>query len=545
MATPTRTEARLKRQATADSAEKAEKKRKINVTANMRNVDPLTHKRSLVQQRIVEVKEDLPHRYGWKWYRWGRAFYESRNRINLLCSGNQVSKSSSLIRKFIEWAGNKKLWPSLWETQPRQFWYFYPSLEVATIEFEKKWVPEFMPRGAMKNHDTYGWDAEYSGSEISAIHFRSGVTVYFKTYAQRLINLQTSTVHMIGCDEEMPPDYADEVLSRLAATRGYFHMVFTATKGYPLWYRAMECQGKSEEVFKDAFKLCISLYDCQVYEDGTPGHWSLERIKEREASCTSPQEVQRRVYGRFVRDDGRKYAAFDPNRNMASPTPIPTDWKYYGGVDIGSGGSKARSSGAVIFVVVDPLFTKGRVFKSWRGDGVETSAGDILEKYRQLRGKDVITQACYDYQSREFALMAHRSGEPFQPADKNRSGGEQTLNTLFQAGALTIDDAYDNQKLVTELMSIPSGDKVRSYQDDLSDALRYTVQLIPWDFSKIVPNSRQDPTAETDEVPRMLTDKEYLAWEIEQRRGEFKPKQSGDWGEYFEELDMWNEAYGS
>lgn len=518
----------------------------------MRNHDPIGYQKSLVKNRILEMKEDLPHKYGWRWYRWASAFYESRNKVNLLCSGNQVSKSSTLIRKNIEWAGNKKIWREIWpdqngkENRPRQFWYFYPSMEVATIEFEKKWIPEFMPRGDMKHHDTYGWDAEYSGSEVAAIHFRSGVTIYFKTYSQRQINLQTASCHMISADEEMPESYVDETMSRLAATEGYFNMVFTATQGFPLWYRAMECIGKPEETFKTAFKLCVSLYDCQTYADGTPGFWSLERIKEREAKCTSVQEVQKRIHGRFVRDEGRKYSTFDPSKLVMQPEKIPSDWKIYAGVDIGSGGGKGRSMGAVVFVATSPDFVRGRVIRSWRGDHRETTAADILEEYRKLKQGLVVTQACYDYGSREFAMIASRSGEPFIAADKSRDMGEQTLNTLFQAGALMIDDAYENGKLVTELMSLPSGDKVKGYVDDIADATRYCVNLIPWDFARIAPQIRGPHAEEREEVmPTHMTAEQYNAWEISQRRGVFKEKPKSNWDEYYTDIDEWNEAYGS
>lgn len=521
----------------------------------IRNSDPIIHKKTVVKQRIIEMKQDLPHLYGWKWYTWAKVFYESRNKINLLTAGNQASKSTSMIRKNIEWACNKKLWKELWPDRqgnpntPRQFWYFYPTNETATTEFEKKWLPELMPRGEMKNHELYGWEVEYAGGFVSAIHFRSGVTIYFKAYSQRLINLQASTVHMISGDEEMPEEFVDELLARLSATGGYFNLAFTATQGLQLWFRAMECIGTPEEAFPQANKQCVSLYDCQVYEDGSPGHWSIERIKEREASCTSQAEILRRVHGRFVRDEGRKFANFSPDRNLSEITPVPADWRWYGGVDIGSGG-KGRSAGAVIFIVVDPEATKGRVVRSWRGDHQETTAADILNKFKELRGRDPITQACYDYQSREFALIAARSGEPFIPADKARDAGAKIVNLLFQANALMIDNgAGDNAKLVTELMSVPVGAKNNKFQDDLSDTLRYVVAMIPWNFAKIAPASDVDGVSSAyvdPDIPQPgWTEKQYQALEIRQRRGEKEKPQDAEWQEFYDDIAEWNEAYGS
>lgn len=513
------------------------------------NTDPLSYQASVVQKRIKELKSDLPHLYGLPMYKWQREFFNSRNKMNLLCAANQIGKSTIAIRKNIEWACNKKLWKDLWSTEPKIFWYFYPSDGVASTEFEKKWVPEFLPRGAMKNDPNYGWDVEYSNGSLYALHFRSGVTIYFKTYGQRALNLQTATVHMITGDEEMPEEFIDELLARLRATGGYYNQVFTATRGLPLWYRAMECIGTSDEAFKHAFKMVASLYDCKVYEDGSPSAWTDQRIQEAENSCSSKKEVLKRIHGRFVKDEGLRYEAFDNDRNVCEYEVVPFGWKYYAAVDIGSGG-KGRSAGAIVFLAVNPDFTKARVVKTWRGDNVETTATDILNMYRELRGTWPIVQAGYDYASREFGLISSRSGEGFVRADKTKNSGEATLNTLFKSGAITIDSGVsDNQKLITELMSVPGGPmKNRSYQDDLTDALRYCCALIPWDFAKIAPGSDEHlMEEERDEIPQaQWTEAEYAAWEIRQRRGEMDPvKTPDDWADFERECAEWNDAYGS
>jgi phage terminase large subunit-like protein len=513
-----------------------------------KNLDPITFQQSVIKARIKELREDLPHLHGWKWYPWAREFFESRNRMNLLCAANQIGKSSTAIRKNIEWACNKKLWKELWETPPKQFWYFYPSDSVATVEVEKKWIPEFLPRGAMKDHENYGWDVEYSSGDVTAIHFRSGVSIYFKSYGQKVINLQTSSVHMMTFDEEAPEEIINEALARLRSTRGYFCQIFTATRGLQVWYRAMECIGTAEEMFPNAWKRSISMRDCQYFDDGTPSQWTDARIREAESFCTSPAEILKRIDGRFVKDEGRRYLTFNPDKSIGNATDkIPANWRYYAGVDIGSGG-RGRSAGAVVIVACSNDLDRGRIIRTWRGDYEETTAKDILEKYQELRQGLTITQACYDYQSREFGLIASRSGEPFVPADKQRNSGEQITNTLFQSGALTIDgNVYDNGKLITELMSVPAGEKNRKYQDDLTDALRYVLKLIPWDFVKIAPNLKIDDE-DREEVPHTnWTKDQYREWEIKQRRGEMSDdsENKDEWQAFKDEVAAWNEAYGS
>jgi phage terminase large subunit-like protein len=400
----------------------------------------------------------------------------------------------------------------------------------------------------MKNHEWYGWDIEYKSGDVAAIHFRSGCSIFFKSYGQKVVNLQTSSVHMMTFDEEAPEEIINECLARLRATRGYFNQVFTATRGLQIWYRAMECVGTAEEVFKDAWKRSVSMRDCMFYEDGTPSQWTPERIKEAESYCTSQSEILKRIDGRFVKDEGRKYLTFDPDRCLGdSAEKIPKDWRYYAGVDIGSGG-RGRSAGAVVIVASSPTLDRGRVVRTWRGDYEETTAKDILEKYKELRQGISITQACYDYQSREFGLIASRSGEPFLPADKARNSGEQIANTLFQSGALTIDDGvYDNRKLVTELMSVPAGDKNRKYQDDLTDALRYVLKLIPWDFVKIAPNLKFDDDQRDDVPDTTWTKDQWIQWEMKQRRGEMFDEydQKNEWQNFSDEIAAWNEVYGN
>lgn len=512
---------------------------------------PLT--KADVKAAIAKQRADLPHLYGQKHYLWSRQFVESTNKMNLLCAANQIGKSTSAIKKNIEWACNKKLWPKLWSTPPRIFWYFYPSDRVASVEVEKKWIPDYLPRDEMKNHPMYGWRVQY-GREVEAIHFNSGVTIYFKSYAQKIINLQSSTIHMITADEEMPQELLDELLARLTNTKGYFNQVFTATLGLPIWYQAMECIGQPEEKFKSAFKQNVSLYDCRYYEDGSPGPWTDESIKARIETCTSEAEVQKRVFGRFVKDEGRKFASFSPDKHIKQNPPVPGDWRYYAGVDVGSGGTSSgntkRSSGAVVFLAVDPTFTKARVVKTWRGDGVETSAIDILNIYRRMKQGIQVTNACYDYQSREFGIIASRNGEPFVPADKSRNTGEQIVNSLFRSSALTIDeDVSDNHKLINELMTVPAGDKSRKYPDDLCDALRYTILLVPWDFPKISPDMEniQLDIRDPDTPLATWSNEEWVAFEIRQRRKDaraYAPEEASE-SDIEHEIAALNEAYGS
>jgi hypothetical protein len=455
---------------------------------------PLTleEKRKLIE---AEREENLPHLFGWYWYAWARKFFNSTNRFNFLCAANQISKSSTQIRKCIDWATDQSKWESLWINKPTQFWYLYPTRVVATIEFNEKWVPEFLPRGEMKEDAQYGWSAEYKNREIWAIHFNSGVSVYFKTYEQDTQTLQTSTCYAIFTDEELPFEHFNELRSRLIATNGYFHMVFTATLGQDQWRRTMEPTNKTEELFPDALKVQVSMYDCLHYDNGKKSFWTPERIKEIEDACSSENEIQKRVYGRFIISSGLKIPGFNRGKNMVPQQKIPDSWNVYSGVDIGTGGETGHPA-AICFVAVRPDYKFGIVFRGWRGDGITTSSSDILEKHNELAVDVVPTPGgelkkvaiplvlkSYDWHSKDFFIIASRAGAGFTPADKRRDAGYGILNTLFKMQMLGIMDGDPElAKLVIELTSLQETDLKRDAVDDFVDSLRYCIMSIPWDF---------------------------------------------------------------
>ncbi len=454
-------------------------------------------------ERKLYLKENLPHLHGWKWYPWAWEFFKSENRMNFLCAANQISKSSTQIRKCIDWATNPDEW-SRWPTPPRQFWYFYPTMDVATIEWRTKWVKEFMPKAEFKDHAQYGWDEELgTGKKIKAIHFKSGVSVYFKSYEMDASALQTASVHAMFCDEELPVHLYDELLLRMASAsvQGHFHMVFTATIGQEFWREVIEEKGQAEKL-ATAFKRQVSMYDCLEYMDGTPSSWTKQLIDDVKARCKSEAEILRRVYGRFVLDADLKYEGFSRTRNVKPDHKLPPNWLVYSGVDIGSGGSKSHPA-AIVFVGVKPDFTEGRVFLGWRGDGVETTAADILQKYRILRGPMKPVLQSYDWAAKDFFTIASRIGESFQPAEKSTEIGEQTLNSLFKNGMLSIYESYELMKLVNELMSLKRSTHKQHAKDDMVDALRYAVAKVPWDFSYIAGRGKVAPQKPEEMEPRM------------------------------------------
>lgn len=481
---------------------------------------------ALEEQRL-ELEQSLPHLYGWKFYKWSRAFFESTEKQNLLCAANQISKSSTQIRKAIHWATEDTLWPRLWPRKPLQFWYLYPTFPVATAEFRKKWMPEFMPRGKMIESPKYGWRPEWKNGYIVAIHFNSGVSIYFKTYAMDTQDLQTGSVDAIFFDEELPEEHLDELQMRLIARQGYFHGVFTPTLGQEVWRRAFEEKGKKSETFPDAFKQQVSMFDCLFYEDGSRSPWTLEAIQAAMRACKSEAQVQRRIYGRCVSDEGLKYGSFSRTRNIVPEQPAPPPgWDIFIGVDIGSGGDNHPS--AITFVAVNPERTRGVVFKGWRGDDVITTASDVAHRVVMMSAGLRIERIFYDHACTDFYTIAQGMGLNVEGAEKGHDVGEQVINVLFRNQMLSVYDSPELDPLCVELTTLKASTPKKSAKDDFCDSLRYAVTKVPWDWSVL--NVRAP-----EQMPKPKT-------EIELRR-EFVSSEMVEHGTFEEEVAEWNELF--
>jgi len=500
-----------------------------------REVLELRQQELLLLKKKLKLKEELPHLHGFPWYPWAWDFFTSTNRECFLCAGNQLSKSSTQIRKAIHWATEPSLWPKLWPNSlsvPNCIWYLYPTRDVATEEYDLKWS-QFLPKGAMKDSKQYGWVPEMQNRKIYAIHFNSGMSIYFKAYSQDVSDLQTGSVYAVFCDEELPTSHLPELQARLNATDGYFSMVFTATLGQEYWRKVIEGKG-DDELKPEAWKRQVSLWDCLEYVDKTPSPWTPDKVKRAIARCSTQAEIDRRIYGKFVVAGGLKIETFSSEKNLCKPHAIPSNWLIYAGVDYGSGG-ETNHPAAMCFVAVSPDFKMGRVFRGRRMDKIQTTAQDVLEEYIKQRGRLTPIVQTYDWSSKDFHTFATRRGEAFVKANKDQEDGVQTLNTLFKAEMLKIfSPDPELSKLVAELSSVKAATLKRDAKDDFLDALRYAVMSVPWDWSVLDELSfDEDGRIKEPEVKPPKT-------EVQKRRAYFlgEDTQAEPYGE---ELDEWNE----
>jgi hypothetical protein len=295
-----------------------------------------------------------------------------------------------------------------------------------------------------------------------------------------------------NCDEEVPVDLLSELQTRVSATDGFIHFVFTATLGQTFWRDVVERKTQ----WPHARVWQISLYDCMKFEDGTSTIWTKEKIKRAIDACISPAEVQRRVFGKFVKDEGLKYQTFDREKHFVPYVTPPADWVYYGGADYGSGGKNHPS--AVTIVAVSPDLTKGCVVRHWRGDGLITTSEDVVLKCVDMsRGLDVRAWY-YDYSAKDLATYAHNAGLPFETAEKSHAIGEGALNTLFKSGSFVLmmpSEQYEKDvpggeyletyKMADEFESLAVETNKTKAKDDSIDSCRYAIAKIQWNWEQM------------------------------------------------------------
>jgi phage terminase large subunit-like protein len=434
----------------------------------------------------------------------GRCFsVDSPNRCFIAGKNYVVThNSTTAICKTIELAINKSLWPKFWPglvdgQRPAQFWYLYPSRDVADIEATSKWV-EYLPR--QKDHPEVGWKLVKDKSKAHSIVFNSGVSVYFKTYEQDAQNLQTGTVYWMVCDEEPDVRLVPELQMRVNATNGYIAFVFTATKGQSFFREVIEDRKRWQN---EARIWQVSLWDCMKYANGTPSQWTKERIQATENKCISQAEIDRRVRGRFVKDEGLEYPTFQRIKHVKPYANDFAEWDLFSGVDYGSTGPKNHRA-AIVVVALSPDRTRLKGVRIWRAPRpIVTTQQDIVNEYVKIQSglHKKIDYGHYDFAAKDFGTIAGQMGLAMTPADKARESGRAMINTLLKMNAIEFyepsdvsraasipDDYLQAYSIAEEFETMPILESITKkvhVEDDAVDAFRYAISKAPIDYNRI------------------------------------------------------------
>ena len=442
---------------------------------------------------IQSLKEGLPHLYAFPFYKWQEEFWNCDKTFQFLFKANQIGGSSITIRRLIHYATEPSLW-SRFKKKPTQIIALMPDRNSWTREWEGKWT-EFLPRNEFKENKKFGWVEEWDNKYIHSCRFKSGVTIYFKTYGtggDHVHTLQSSTPAIVSCDEELPCEGNNnlwpELQMRLASPANagsMFWMNATPTKGQRLWQQVQSGHVK----IPDSWVRTVSMYDCLgLYANGEKSIWSLDRIKKIEQTLPSDREIQVRVHGLFRAIDSLAITQFRADKHLKPWHPI-NGWEYYAGIDYGVGGKTGHPS-SITFIAASPSYNAARIIKCWRGDGQQTTPDDVIAKFIEMRDSLGITDMAgiyYDHSAGAIGIISERAGLGWLKANKDRDFGFSLINSLFKNDMLVIldDKSGEPTKLVEEIESLVSDADKRRASDDLVDSLRYALTSIPFNFENI------------------------------------------------------------
>jgi hypothetical protein len=434
------------------------------------------------------LNEDFSSCNAHKLYKWQTEFLLNRNTLAFLTAANQIGKSTVHILRAINQATRMDLWPYWFpKKRPTTMIYCYPDAKLGTTEFEEKWEKIYLPKDRMKNDARYGWRSYYDARGfIESIVFNSGVTIYFRYYSQKPSTLQAHSIDAVFLDEECPEEHYDELMVRTQSTQamgsGFVSMVFTATLCQQYLYHTMECQGLESELFKDAWKRQISVFDCMTHTDGTPSEiWTDDYINNKLIPrYRNQREINRRIMGRFVKDSALLHQEFDAvsNTEVAGATNMD-GWKTYVGIDFGTGGENGHSS-SIAVCKVDPTYTQVRVIRVWYSKRKRMTQSDLLLRYKDI-ASELGTHWCFaDSAATDFFTLAAREGIRIEMAEKSHEIGINLLNNLFKSKQLKIvHPLYHSSHLILELQTIGCDTKKNKRIDDAADALRYCLAKVP------------------------------------------------------------------
>jgi hypothetical protein len=131
------------------------------------------------------LKENLPHKYGFKFFPWQRKFLDDTSPDIFLTKANQIGGSTIQIIKMITLATEPDLWLKFFKHRPELFLYLYPSKQLFQMEFSSKWIKTLLPKGEFKKSGQYAWEVIGSERNPDGIRFtETGVECFFRFYSQ-------------------------------------------------------------------------------------------------------------------------------------------------------------------------------------------------------------------------------------------------------------------------------------------------------------------------------------------------------------------------
>ena len=266
----------------------------------------------LILARAIEEKKRRVRSNGIKYYTpqsQQLPFHKSAKRIRAVFGANRSGKTVS--------GAAEAVWYSLG---------IHPFKEIPTPNYgrivctdftngiEKVIIPEikkWMPKDCIKSYHV----------ESRTMELTNGSTIEFMSYDQDVEKFASSSRHWTWFDEEPPHDIYNECRMRLIDTKGDLWITMTPTKGMTWVYTDIyERSGLDDN---------ISIYNLGVYDNPYVDNEEIDMIR----LGLSEQEIEARIYGKFVQLSGLIYREFNPLDHLIRRAPLPSHWPRICSID--------------------------------------------------------------------------------------------------------------------------------------------------------------------------------------------------------------------
>lgn len=238
----------------------------------------------------------------------------SHKAIRSLFWGNRVGKT--------EWGGQEAAryatgqHPHREMKPPFEIWSACPSFDVQEHTTQQKLL-RYIPEKQIKR-------IEYlRGKIIKKLELKNGVTILFKSYEQGREKFQGAGVRLIWFDEEPPKDIYEECFVRVEAGQQLdVIMTMTPVKGMTWVY---------DKIYKDTSNPDIFI-STAGWKDNP---WLTEKQIEQMSRGLSPEALQVRRDGKFVKRVGLVCNWWDRSKHLKHYDTLPKSWTYYEVLDGG------------------------------------------------------------------------------------------------------------------------------------------------------------------------------------------------------------------
>jgi phage terminase large subunit-like protein len=269
---------------------------------------------------------------------------------------------------------------------------FTNGIEKVIIPEIKKWLPKKMVR--------------WYNKESRTMELTNGSTIEFMSYDQDVDKFESASRHWIWFDEEPSQEIYNACKMRLVDTKGDLWITMTPTHGMTWVY--------TDIYERNGVDPNIECYNLSIYDNNYIDKDVIADIRRG----LSEQEIEARLYGKFVQLSGLIYREYNPEIHNLRRFTLPSHWQRICAID-----PHPRISTAVGYMAIIP---KGEFIHKCQEASIplpnmDIAMDDIYVVYDEIFHNDeqkLISDICKEMYAREggdninYRLIDNSSNTP-------------------------------------------------------------------------------------------------------------------------------------